>query len=237
MSEIFLPLRPRRDDEAAAMVVQNNLEYLMQLFEKGLNDGDILVWNALLGRFVAEPAGGVQVVTSFPLAPIPGQEIVLTDSLSSPTYHWALRYNADSASSYKWECMGGTPGVVVTGAGGQQTTTSTTFTDLTTTGPDFTLPTGVGGDFLVQVGASIANSDAPAGRVSLMSYALGATGAGDDGAARSQSSGQVSVMSSRRKTSIASGALIRCKYRTTNAAGTASFENDRWLSVFPYRVG
>lgn len=41
--------------------------------------------------------------------PYDGQEITLTDSLTSPTYDWRFRYNAGSGSTYKWEFVGGAP--------------------------------------------------------------------------------------------------------------------------------
>lgn len=237
MTEIFLPLKPRpQEDPAAAGVVQANLEYLMQLFQKGLSDGDILVWDALTGRFLAKPAGAVEVRTSLATAPIPGQQIILTDSLTAPTYHWFLRYNADSSSSYKWECIGGTPAVVIVGPGsGFQATTSTTYTNLTTTGPDFTLPSGVGGDFLIEVGCNPHHDIA--GQFAMMSYDLGATGATDPDAAIGTNPDPVSAYNKRRKTGIAAGALIRCKYRSTTGANEARFTTLRSLSVFPYRVG
>jgi len=47
--------------------------------------------------------------TSLPASPIDGQEAVLVDSLTSPTYQWRFRYNANSTSLYKWEFVGGAP--------------------------------------------------------------------------------------------------------------------------------
>lgn len=56
MSDIQLPYRPRADeDPAAAGVVQANLDYLVSLFTKGENDGDIPMWDSVLGKFVAVP--------------------------------------------------------------------------------------------------------------------------------------------------------------------------------------
>lgn len=54
MSDISLPYKPRPDeDPRAASVVQANLEYLTSLFQKGTNDGDLMQWDATLGRYVA----------------------------------------------------------------------------------------------------------------------------------------------------------------------------------------
>jgi len=239
MSEIFLPLKPRPlEDPAAAGVVQANLEYLMQLFQKGISDGDTLVWDATLGRFIAQPAGGVDNVVALPTTDLkPGREIILTDSLTAPTYHWHLRYNADSSSSYKWECIGGTPAVSAV-AGSGTLTNNTTYNDLSdVAGPDFTLPTGVGGDFLFHVSAQ-ARSFNNAGnyREALMAYAVGATAANDADAAETSWDDYISIFMESRKNGIASGALIRAKYRMTTADGTITFRQRR-LSTIPYRVG
>jgi hypothetical protein len=45
--------------------------------------------------------------TSLPTSPVDGQEAVLVDSLTNPTYQWRFRYNAGSSSAYKWEFVGG----------------------------------------------------------------------------------------------------------------------------------
>jgi len=236
MSEIFLPGKPRpREDPFASGIVQDNLEYLTTLFQKGIEDGDTLIWDKILGRFLAKPGGAVEILTSLPLDIYPGRRIVITDSPASPSYLWHLRYNADSPSPYKWECLGGTPGLSVTTAGGMEPTTSTTYTNLATVGPDFQVPAGLGGDFLIEAGASLAHDIA--GNTAFMSYDLGATPAIDADAVRGSTSDAVSAMKKRRKLGVSSGALIRARYRSSTGANEARFQNDRWLSVFPYRVG
>jgi len=237
MTEIFFPLNPRpREDPAAAGVVQENLEYVMQLFQKGIEDGDILVWDKLLQRYLAKAAGGAELGSSLPILDLyPGRPFILTDNPTNPSYLWHLRYNPDSPSSYKWECMGGSPGMSVTTALGQEATTSTTYTNLATIGPDFQIPAGIGGDFLIEAGASLAHDIA--GNTSFMSYDLGATPAVDSDAVRGSTSDPVSAMKKRKKLAVASGALIRARYRSSTAANEARFQNDRWITVFPYRVG
>lgn len=237
MTEIFLPLKPRpQEDPAAAGVVQANLEFFAQLFEKGTADGDVLTWDALRGRWVARAEGGVENRTTLPGAPVAGQEIILTDSLTSPTYHWYLRYNASSSSSYKWECIGGTPAHRTVGpSSGFEATTSTTYTNLTTTGPDFTLPAGVGGDFLISIGCHPHHDIA--GNFGMMSFDLGATGAVDADAIFGTTADPTTAFASRHKTGISSGALIRCKYRSTVGTNEARFTQRRMLMVYPYRVG
>jgi len=59
--------------------------------------------------------------TSLPASPVDGQEYVLVDSTTAPTYQWRFRYNAGSSSVYKWEFIGGTPAVVNVAAGATAT--------------------------------------------------------------------------------------------------------------------
>lgn len=66
--------------------------------------------NASLGAVIPPTYG-----TSLPASPVDGQEAVLVDSLTAPTYQWRFRYNAGSSSAYKWEFIGGTPITVGSG--------------------------------------------------------------------------------------------------------------------------
>lgn len=235
MSEIVLPLKPRpREDPAAAGVVQLNLEEVMQLFQKGIEDGDILVWDKVLGRYLARPAGGVEVLTSLPLTDLyPGREIILTNNPASPLYLWHLRYNFDSPSLYKWEFMGGSPSMSLVSP--WQGTFSTTPTDVATPGPDFQLPAGVGGDFCLDYGAQ--HRQATFGREARMVWSVnGSPGAAATESVISTMNDFMSVSIRRRVNNVAAGALIRMKYATSNSADEASFR-ERWLSVQPYRVG
>jgi hypothetical protein len=53
--------------------------------------------------------------TTLPASPYDGQEYVLVDSLTNPTYQWRFRYAAGSTSAYKWEFVGGIPATTVPG--------------------------------------------------------------------------------------------------------------------------
>jgi hypothetical protein len=63
----------------------------------------------------------IAYATSLPAAPYDGQEAILVDSLTAPTYQWRFRYNAGSTSTYKWEFIGGAP--LVNQPGGTQAIT------------------------------------------------------------------------------------------------------------------
>lgn len=90
----------------------------------------------------------ITAVTALPSSPTDGQEVVLVDSLTAPTYQWRFRYNAGSSSSYKWEFVGGTPAVAsVTAA---ETTSSTAYAALSggDNGPNIVVPRA--GDYIAQ---------------------------------------------------------------------------------------
>jgi hypothetical protein len=55
------------------------------------------------------PPAALGYGTTLPGSPVDGQETVLVDSTTNPTYQWRFRYNAGSSSAYKWEFIGGAP--------------------------------------------------------------------------------------------------------------------------------
>lgn len=73
--------------------------------------------------------------TAFPGSPTDGQEFVLVDSVTAPTYAWRCRYNASNTGSYKWEFVGGSP-VHIDGTN----TTSSNGGSVDATGATFTVP-------------------------------------------------------------------------------------------------
>lgn len=219
----------------------------MQLFEKGTADGDLLVWDSILGRYKARPRGAVEVVTSLPTGPFPGQEIILVDSISSPTFHWHLRYNDLSVSSYKWEFIGGSPlfAQVTGGQGG----TNSTYANVTG-GPSVSLPSGVGGDFYVTLAGSIAvRVDVDNTGNALLSYTVGAIAASDSWAAfanlrippgaggTSYYQVGVSGISEYRHAAVAAAAAFTVQARRDTGATDWIIVNNRSISIIPQRVG
>src|SRR4029450_8789457 len=85
--------------------------------------GDIfteLMWDTYIRdniNYLQPPYG-----TTLPASPSDGQQAVLVDSTTNPTYIWQFRYNAGSSSAYKWEYVGGTAAVAQVAAGGTTTT-------------------------------------------------------------------------------------------------------------------
>ncbi len=168
--------------------------------------------------------------TSLPGSPTDGDEYVLVDSTSAPTYRWHLRYNGGSASSYKWEFIGGTE--MYAAVDTTETTSSATYAALSTAGPTITLPNA--GDYFVSIGATIGPKTTAS--IGYMSYDIGGTGASDNDAASSQSgsSNQYSVSRTARKTGLTAVALTS-KYRTANTSDAMSFRF-RWMLVRPIRI-
>lgn len=167
--------------------------------------------------------------TSLPASPVDGQEAILVDSTTNPSYQWRFRYNASSTSSYKWEFVGGNPAVVSVDT--DQSTSSTTYAALTTAGPSFTLPRA--GDYQVTISCEAYNT-ATATTVR-MSYDIGATGAVNGDAvivAIPVAGNSVASYRTQNKTGLSAVALT-AKYNT--AGGTSNFRN-RTLIVTPVRV-
>ena len=181
-------------------------------------------------------------VTSLPGGPYDGQEIRFVADASNGVI-WHFRYRAASASTYKWEFIGGPPLYAVADTSGVLSSTGS-YQDISSgAGPSLTLPTlPNGGDFDVEVLAwAEVNNSGQVGST-LMSYAVGATAALDTDAATftSNSSGFVgaNVASKRRKTAIAGGTTFTSKYKANGSltAGACQWAN-RVMAITPVRVG
>ncbi len=163
--------------------------------------------------------------TTFPGSPTDGQEFCyLADSTNGVV--WRFKYRSGSASTYKWECIGGLPlfSEVLT----DESTTSTTYAALATAGPSVVAP--LAGDYDVRIGGLQYNVNTNG----YMSYDIGVTGAVDNDA-MIQGSGGGSQTGSRlrRKTALSAGTNLVAKYKTIS--GTMHWQT-RWMEVKPVRV-
>src|SRR6516165_2193776 len=113
------------------------------------------------------PAPALGYGTTLPGSPVDGQEYVLVDSTTNPSYQWRFRYNASSTSAYKWEFVGGAP--IVAGPSGSITTSSTTAV-VFTGGPDVVVPRP--GDYDLVFGANAQNSSGFSGVYQLFLYSF-----------------------------------------------------------------
>jgi hypothetical protein len=174
-----------------------------------------------------------KLVTTIPANGVDGEEIsYVADSTNGVT--WRFRFNAQSASGYKWEFVGGPPlfSEVVT----SEVRTLNSYGDLTTVGPSVTCP--LAGDYDVHIGTS---TDIDVLATAWMSYAIGASAASDDDGLRLSSGATpgdnpaVNLSRLRRKTGLAAATELVAKYKNSGGAGSATFAL-RWMSVKPIRV-
>lgn len=173
--------------------------------------------------------GEVPVVTSLPVNPYDGQEIDYVADAANGVV-WRFKYRSASGSAYKWEFVGG-PALraLVSTLEGRN---NAAFGALATAGPSVTVP--LAGDYDVQVGSRM---QAGSGSVAVHSYAVGGTGAADaDAAVVATAGGDSSCVSAvTRKTGVAAAAAIVSQYRNSGPS-TCNYLN-RWMAVFPVRVG
>ena len=190
--------------------------------------GGAAVWSAIAAADLppqAVPGYG----TSLPASPSDGQEYVLVDSVSNPSYQWRFRYNAGSSSAYKWEFVGGSPATADVAT--QETSTSTSYVDLATV-QAITLPRA--GEYMFHFGAECSNSN---GGTALQAAIFKA---GSQISERSQTTtpgnnyGTTVSNSSRSTAAILAGDVLKLQF-AVQFGGTAAWSN-RNFHVFPVRV-
>jgi len=203
--------------------------------------GDVVAYNGV-NYIAVNPSLGstppialppaVGIGTSLPTGAVDGQEFILTDSLTTPSYTWRLRYNA--AAAY-WYFIGGSPWRVAVDAD-ETTTTTASYVDLTTVGPQVTIPRA--GDYLVQHGVDFYHSAASAQwGAGLAVGAVTPTGtAGRVIEGQTGPGASVAFNNSDKAFFIGmnAGDNLRERY-ISNTAGTAHWRR-RWLELTPVRV-
>jgi hypothetical protein len=142
--------------------------------------------------------------------------------------YWQLVY--DGQGSYPWKKVGGSP--LFSEVAAEQTTSSSSYTNLATTGPSVTLP--LKGDYDIEIGywgKNVTDS-----LTSYMSYSIGGSAAVDADAAATIAKDEASttVARPRRKTGLGASTVLTAKYRTNDQQ--AAFLS-RWMRVDPVRVG
>jgi hypothetical protein len=174
------------------------------------------------------------IATSLPASPADGQEYILVDSTSAPTYSWHLKY---SSAASKWLWVGGADAFVAVDT--VEGCTSVTYVALATAGPSFTVPRA--GDYLLEFGARvIPNVSGGGSDQGYMAFDLGASAATDnDAAVGTYSVSTVGIISTllmqRKKTGLAASTAIVSKYRVSSAANNGKFML-RYLKVRPISV-
>ena len=173
-------------------------------------------------------------VTSLPSSPYHGQ-LVYYAADATNGINWHLRYNANSASSYKWEYLGG--GSLYNAVAADESTTSATYTALTTSGPTPTT-LALAGDYMIAFGSTAYTAGTNV--FSYHSFDVGGTGAIDADALeyRNSAANVPRTAQSRTvlKTGISAGSSIVSKYKSGTSGTAANFKN-RWMQITPVRVG
>jgi hypothetical protein len=95
--------------------------------------GGVAVWSPLTVDDIPNALSMPTYGSDLPPSPVDGQEHILVDNYSNPTWSWRCRYNASSTSAYKWDAHGIPIFVYINGqltisTGGWQLITSTVIT-------------------------------------------------------------------------------------------------------------
>ena len=165
--------------------------------------------------------------TSLPGTPMDGQ---LYDYVADSTdgVVWRFRYRAASASTYKWEFVGGSPLTEIVAS--NESTSSTSYTDLATAGPSITVP--LAGDYIISQYVDI-NVDSV---YHFSSPKIGSAATADANRVQMGSAAGIDRMSASRigllKT-LAANDVIKLQYRV--GSGTGTWDN-RTLVIEPRRV-
>lgn len=145
--------------------------------------------------------------------------------------NWLLRYNAGSASTYKWEWLGGSAADSYVATA--ESTLSTTYTDLATVGPQVTVPRA--GEYKVEFGAVCQpNASASIAAATLFVNAVQQA----EGVVGFTTAGGNSEWSASTRTATKTFAVsdvVKLKYITGSGAINGTF-TQRWLKVTPIRV-
>lgn len=203
------------------------------------SDGDIVVYQGVAYMAVkptsAAPTawptpGGVgqpTYGTTLPVSPVDGQEAILVDSASNPSYQWRFRYNVQSTSPYKWEFVGGPPQSALV-ATQEAHTGGATWQDLATPGPLLTIPRS--GEYWVEGQATLVAAGAESALVGVTYNGI-ATPA-NYAAVSGDRVSDAQTLSFAFKDVFTAGFIPRMRYL---AYTTSSFHTRR-LRFFPVRV-
>lgn len=173
-------------------------------------------------------------VTNLPSSPVDGQEIYYQADATNGVI-WHLRYRTGSASSYKWEFVGGSSLSAVAGSrswGTRQTYNSLTYGDLATVGPSIVVP--LGGDYRCEIKANCV-TNTTSGNIRLWATGDPTYSWSDDTDLQffqGNQSGQAIVT----RTGLSAGNTLKMSYAVSNAGVNAEFWN-RQMTVVPVRVG
>lgn len=170
--------------------------------------------------------------TTFPTNPADGQTFIYNADTTNGV-KWEFQYRAASASTYKWESIGGAPMVSVVDAD-ETFTDDAAYHDTATAGPTVTVP--LPGDYLYVASANLYHATGATDME--IGVKPGAAGVAAPHRAQVRIAGAtvpVTVTFSNQFLGLAASTALKLQYLSAAAAGAA---NTRWrsLSVVPIRV-
>lgn len=181
----------------------------------------------------AVPSGAPGYGIALPGLPVDGQEFILVDSTSAPTYAWRFRFNNAKASN-KWDFIGGSS--IYAEVTTDEATTSSTYAAMTTAGPSIAVP--VAGSYVVEIGAYLGSGNSSV--TAFMSYDIGATGAVDADAIKvatwASMPGDLRANEARARVKALTAVTLTAKYKCS-VGGNNCKAADRWMRVTPIAVG
>jgi len=187
----------------------------------------------VMDNFNAVNAGVfMAVVSSLPSSPVNGQDCYyLADATNGVVWH--LKYRSASASTFKWEFVGG-GSLHAEVATMESRGAITTYADLATVGPSVTVP--VAGEYEIAFGARV-QTPSVVGQSGNVSVSIGGvTAVVADATWVDSAAAQIANFSTARtiwRTAAATN-VVKLQYAVTNT----SFQfGNRWLGVRPVRVG
>ena len=189
-------------------------------------------------NYDTEWVAAAELVTSLPASPLDGQQVCYLANATDGVV-WTLRYRAASASSYKWEFVGGGPLIKQFEGGGATSTTSASQYGVTNLAdPRITIP--LAGDYEIK-SSVIGFLGTAVGDLRIYANLISGTGGLRDGAA--YQGGWVggsgigyNVEATRGWINVSAGAVLGISYLSvlTNYAFSTY---TRSLLVRPVRVG
>jgi len=205
--------------QGSAFMRRDNSGANNALYAKTTGPSQNTGWQAFSAAAAPTPS------TTLPANPSNGQQAILVDSTSAPTY---FEYSTAAA---KWLFIGGSPATAKVDT--SETTTSASYTDLTTVGPSITVPRA--GTYEISGGCGIIGSNGQA--VTYASLKVGAAATADAQMMSQIGSfgGGGSTGGTSRVFTVTANAndVLKMQYKT--AAGTATFAY-RTLAVRPVTV-
>lgn len=201
-----------------------NFANLQTLLNGGLDNTNIAAAGDIQGSKIRQSYG-----TTPPGSPSTG-DIWVFPADATNGVNWVFRYNAGSASAYKWECIGG-PQATASVATDETTASTGAWVNLATNGPLITVPRA--GDYEVFASADMYHSASSA-------FISAGVSNGDTSATISlfkdlaSSGASAVVMNFGKFTGIAASDVLKIRYKM-DTAGTGHWRS-RLIGVRPIRV-